>query len=66
MKDKLKSVKNHIHHHRAKYAATATFAVTMYASATLMIRAGEQWREFATEHGVLDAWEAHLDNVTVS
>lgn len=60
MKSKIRNLKNHVVRHRAKYAAATAGTATAVVAVKLMLRAGEEWREFAEEHGVIDAWNDHL------
>jgi len=57
MKDKMRALKNHVIKHRFKYGVATGLSAGCY----LVYRAGTEWHEFAEEHGVIDAWNDHLD-----
>lgn len=50
LKNKLTSVKNHVHRNRGRYAFAAGFA-TCFA---ITVQARKSWDEFLTEHGLFD------------
>jgi len=64
MRDKLNLIKNHIHHHRAKYAAGASAVATATAAGIVGIKVGKEWNEFLKEQGVYDAFH-NIEDHTV-
>lgn len=50
LKQKLSTLKNHVHNHRAKYAAGATATVATY----FVVKRAEQWNEFLNENDLYD------------
>lgn len=58
MKNKIRSLKNHVIKHRFKYGVATGLSAGCY----LVYRAGNEWREFAEENGVIDAWNDHLNS----
>lgn len=59
MKSKILAVRNHLTKHRFKYGV----ATGLTAGGYLIYRASQEWVEFAEEHGVIDAWNEHLENI---
>jgi hypothetical protein len=59
MKSKLTAVKNHVVKHRFKYGVVTGLSAGGY----LILRATNEWREFAIEQGVIDAWNDHLSQI---
>jgi hypothetical protein len=57
MKSKITALKNHVIKHRFKYGVVTGLTAGGY----LVYRASAEWTEFAEEHGVIDAWNDHLN-----
>lgn len=50
LKQKLSTLKNHVHNHRAKYAAGATATAATY----FVVKRAEVWNEFLNENDLYD------------
>lgn len=50
MRDKLNSIKVHVHNHRAKYAAGAATLATATVGGIFVVARAKEWNEFLEEH----------------
>lgn len=64
MRDKLTSIKEHVHNHRAKYAAATATVATASVALGIGVRVGREWNEFLKEYGVYDAFHG-IEETTV-